>query len=57
MISKPDQKISRCLSLITNCSYMRESNPDSNWEMIQCGKFSEHFHRMCEDYPENPKLA
>jgi hypothetical protein len=36
---------------------MRESSPDSNWEMIQCGKFSEHFHRMCEDYPENPKLA
>ena len=35
---------------------MRASDPDSSWEMIQCGKCSEHFHRMCEDYTENPKL-
>lgn len=40
----------------TDNEYARLNLGASDWEMVQCEKCKEHFHRMCENYPENPKL-
>ncbi len=29
---------------------------DSSWDMVQCEKCKDYFHRMCDDFPQNTKL-
>ena len=47
---------SKCIPLFCHCRRINFTTGGKDWDLIECVKCEEWFHRMCvEDYPAKPK--